>query len=243
VTAAVQPGDVLLVRSGGFAGAMIRLGAALRDTPNLSNHVCVVHHTDAHGTVWAIEGRPGGVGWRDARAYLESPWTITNRIQPKTDAQRAAVCTTMEAMLGTPYSWTEIVQDAGMALGLHSVWAEKVNGQPPGEIVCSSLAAYAYDKAGLSAPEPADYKHVTPGDWTAWLIANRWTSPGLLYSERRFNGPVRATLKGPPHVSPLPEDMRGAFSQSRAAAICLQAIPRAWYPPLCQWRTIAFTAL
>lgn len=30
----VQPGDILAVRSSGFAGAMIRFGAALLDRPN-----------------------------------------------------------------------------------------------------------------------------------------------------------------------------------------------------------------
>ena len=173
----LQPGDVILVRTGGLAAAMIRLGAALRGAPNLSNHIAVAHHADAHGTLWAIEGRPGGAGWRDAGAYLASPWTVTNRVQPKTAVQRAAVCKTMEAMLGTAYSWAEIAEDAGMAFGLKDIWSEKVNGTPPGEIVCSSLAAYAYDKAGLPAPSPADYAHVTPGDWTAWLIQNRWSSP------------------------------------------------------------------
>lgn len=176
MTAAVQPGDVILARTGGLAGTMIRLGAALRGRPDLVNHAAVAHHTDAHGVLWLIEGRPGGVGWRDARAYLGSPWTITNRTQPKTGAQRAAVCKTMEAMLGTPYSWAQIAEDAGLAFGLKDIWAERAGGKPPGEIVCSSLAAYAYDKAGLSAPAPADYAHVTPGDWTAWLIQNRWLS-------------------------------------------------------------------
>jgi len=80
---AVQPGDVLAVRGGGLAGKLIRLGAAFRGQPNLDAHIAVVHHTDEHGTVWALEGRPGGVGWRDAKAYLASPWTVTNAGQPK----------------------------------------------------------------------------------------------------------------------------------------------------------------
>lgn len=170
----VQPGDVLAVRSGSFAAAAIRLGAALLGRPNLSSHIAVVHHTDAHGTIWTLEGRPGGVGWRDAKAYLESPWTLTNAAQPKTAAQRERVCDTMLAMIGTQYSWQTIAEDAAIAFGLKDIWAEKVNGKPPGEIVCSSLAAYAYDKAGLAAPSPADYAHVTPGDWDQLILENRW---------------------------------------------------------------------
>jgi len=54
----LRPGTVLVTRSGGFAGTMIRFGAALRGKPNLQNHVAVAHHTDVHGTLWCIEGRP-----------------------------------------------------------------------------------------------------------------------------------------------------------------------------------------
>src|SRR5262244_4651766 len=74
----VQPGDILVTRSASLFGRLIRLGAALRDQPNADNHVAIVHHTDKHGTTWCLEGRPGGVGWRDARDYLRSPWTMTN---------------------------------------------------------------------------------------------------------------------------------------------------------------------
>ena len=42
-----------------------------------------------------VEGRPGGAGWRDARDYLTSKWTLTNAAQPKTAEQRDAVCATM----------------------------------------------------------------------------------------------------------------------------------------------------
>jgi len=171
---ALQPGDVLAVRMGGWAGRLIRLGAALRGLPDLDAHIAVMHHADAQGTAWAIEGRPGGVGWADAAAYLASPWTMTNIAQPKTGPQRAAVCQVMEAMLGTPYSWSAIAGDAAVALGLKDIWSEKVNGTLPGGIVCSSLAAYGYDRAGLTAPGPGDYAHVTPGDWLQLIITNRW---------------------------------------------------------------------
>ncbi len=174
--AAVQPGDILATRSPGMGGRLIRFGAAMRELvtgqaePNLQNHVAIVHHQDAHGTLWALEGRPGGVGWRQADDYLASPWTLSNAGQPKTAGQRAAVCKTAEAMIGTAYDWRAIVEDAGAAFGLHGVWAEKAGGQVPGHIVCSSLAAYAYDRAALAAPEPEDYAHVTPSDWVAFII-------------------------------------------------------------------------
>jgi len=172
VTTSVQPGDILAVRSGGLAGAAIRLGAALRDQVNLSSHIAVVHHTDEHGTVWALEGRPGGVGWRDARDYLASPWTVTNAGQPKTAEQRETVCATMLAMIGTAYDWEAIVADAAGAFGLAGIWHPAWDGTVPAHVVCSSLAAYGYGKAGLECPKNG--REVTPAAWVDLIMTNRW---------------------------------------------------------------------
>jgi hypothetical protein len=168
-----QPGDLLVTRSEGFAGAAIRLGAALRGEPNLCNHVAVIHHTDAKGTTWCLEGRPGGVGWRDARDYLRSPWTVSNWGQPKTAAQRNTVIITTLAMIGKPYDWQAIADDAFKALGmpLNEAW-NLTDGTVPGHVVCSSLAAYAYAKAGLG--HPAGDRLVSPGDWLQLIISSGW---------------------------------------------------------------------
>lgn len=174
IAVTVQPGDVLLTRSPGIWTRLIRLGAALRDEPNLDSHVAIAHHVDASGTLWCLEGRPGGAGWRDASAYLASPWTVTNSAQAKSTQQRDAVCKTAEAMTGTQYAWSAIIEDAGLAFGLKDIWAKKADGQVPGHIVCSSLAAYAYDRAGLAAPEPSDFRHVTPGDWLSFVITHHY---------------------------------------------------------------------
>ena len=169
----IEPGTVLVTRSGGIAAFFIRLGAALRGRPNLGNHVAVAHHTDDKGTLWVVEGRPGGVGWRDATAYLASTWTLTNVTQPLTDAQRAAICTQMESLLGSAYGWDAIAADAlddlGMAL---PGWDATFKGQVAGHLVCSSLAAYAYGKAGV--PHPPGGRRCQPGDWSEFVLRRAW---------------------------------------------------------------------
>lgn len=174
---APQPGDILVTRSSSLFGALIRLGAAIRDQPNLGNHVAVVHHKDLHGIMWCIEGRPGGVGWRDATEYLRSRWTITNADQPKTYAQRELICQAADAAIGTPYDWQGIAADAAEALKLPALFAEKWDGHVPGHVVCSSLAAWAYSKAGLAHPVYDDLPRTTPGDWLQFLLTRAWATP------------------------------------------------------------------
>jgi hypothetical protein len=165
----VFAGDVLAVRSSGFAAEMIRLGAALAGKPDISNHIAVVHHTDGKGVTWCLEGRPGGVGWRNAADYLNSHWTLDNAAQPKTPEQRETVCKAAEAMLATRYDWAAIVGD-GLA-DLH-LW-DPVDGQVHGETVCSALAAYAYDQAGLLRPAGGE-RLVQPADWDQFMITRAW---------------------------------------------------------------------
>jgi len=149
----------------------IRVGAAVANKPNLSNHVAIVHHTDAHGVLWVIEGRPGGVGWRAARDYAGSKWTLSNTAQPKTPAQRKTVCDTALLLIGTGYDWEAIAADA--AADVHLDWAPTWHGTVPGHVVCSSLACYAYDKAGLARP-PGNPRTDQPADWDDWILTNGW---------------------------------------------------------------------
>lgn len=171
-----QPGDVLAVRTSGWASTMIRLGAALAGKPNLSNHIAVVHHTDGKGTTWAIEGRPGGAGWRDAGAYLTSRQTLTNAAQPKTTGQRSAICATMEALIGSEYSWVTIAADAMDDLRLPvSGWDRNFHGTVDGGFVCSNLAVYAYLKAGVPCPDGG--RGTQPAAWDEWILTRGWEHP------------------------------------------------------------------
>jgi hypothetical protein len=175
VVTEVKPGDLLVTRSAGRAGYLIRLGAAIRNKPALVNHVAVMHHRDPQGRWWVVEGRPGGVGWRQAADYLRSPYTLSNAKQPKTDAQRTEVTAGAVAMLGTSYDWAAIAQDAAGAFGLDRVWTlDFADGGVPGAVVCSSLAAYLYAKVKLVCPVGG--REVEPADWLSLWAEQGWAS-------------------------------------------------------------------
>jgi hypothetical protein len=171
----VLSGDLLLCRSkAGFAGRMIRFGALLRGQSEEWNHVAVVHHRDDAGTVWAIEGRPGGVGWVDARKYLTDPMTITNVGQPKLDGQRSIVCAGAVSLLGVAYDWKAIGMDAASAARIDLAWKIHDPTGVPAHVVCSSLADWLYQKAGLINPSRMPSALTTPADWADLIIRQRW---------------------------------------------------------------------
>lgn len=173
------PGDVVIVRTPSSnwlertESFLIRLGAALRGEDDLENHVAVVHHTDGHGTTWAIEGRPGGVGWTDISSY-DNPYFLSNAAQPKTIEQRAKVYKAAEGLLGVAYDWTAIGMDAAEALGLGDLWTNGPwDGKPPAHLVCSALAAWVYRDANLPCPA-TPWRTTTPADWAEWVLRKGW---------------------------------------------------------------------
>src|SRR5216684_1401852 len=179
-TAAVGPGDVLVVQTNGWASKLIRIGAILQGEPSLDNHVIIAHHYTDPGTTkeifWGIEGRPGGTGEIDMRRFLDSRWTVNNIRQPKTDAQRATICAAMTAAVGTRYDWDAIASDAAAALHIEDIFPnrERWGNQVPGHVVCSSLAAWGYNKAGLRYPSTHIMPATTPADWEDFISFNKY---------------------------------------------------------------------
>lgn len=174
---AVDVGDVICTRTPkGWPGYLIRLGAALRDRPSTVNHVIVVWKRDDAGTLWGIQGQPGGVNQVDVRLALKAPYTITNAAQPKTEVQRYVIASEAEAFLGKEYDWTGIALDAMDAIGAHNLWRSKwgKDGVPPAHVVCSSMADWLYDHVGLASPGGRFDRRVTPGDWAAWIMEEGW---------------------------------------------------------------------
>ncbi len=171
----LAPGDVICTRNPrGWMARFIRLGAALQDKPNLVNHVIVVHHRDPKGVLWGLEGRPGGVGpIALTKRVLEQPYVISNSEQPKTEEQRFLVAKSVEKLTGAPYDWGGIALDGLDALGV-DLWDNRWGPEPPGHVVCSSLADWSYDVVGLPSPGDRFDRTVTPGDWAKFIVEKEW---------------------------------------------------------------------
>ena len=172
----LQPSDLVIVRTPGIPAWVIRFGEMLQGKPDLRNHVAMFHHT-ANNVNWYLEGRPGGLGWRpfpvNADGYLGSAWTVTNAAQPRTTAQRDAICASMRSLLHAPYDWAAIEADAASALHMPDLW-DNWDGKMPGHVVCSSSAAWAYDANGAAAPLVGGGRLTEPADWDAFIAARAW---------------------------------------------------------------------
>lgn len=178
--ALLKPGDVLVVHGSGFFGDLIRLGSAIAGKPNLDGHVAFMHHYDAQGVPWGIEGRPGGVGWADMRPYLNDPYMLNNCAQPgRTDADRGTCAQDAEGMNGTKYDWFAILGDgfndlSPVNLSEHLWNLNGPQGVKPGAVVCSSFAAYLYMQRKWAHPDLNDERYCQPDDWAQFILLNKW---------------------------------------------------------------------
>jgi hypothetical protein len=173
----IRPGLVLAVATSGTFGDLIRLGSEILDEPAAQSHIAVVDHKDGStGRWWGIEGRPGGVGWRDLSDYLRARETIANIRQPLDTGQQALICSAMRQTLGTKYDWDAIMQDAARDLHLEELWADtdQWDSNVPAHVVCSSVAAWAYARAVAAYPRQADERHIEPTDWVQFIQDNNF---------------------------------------------------------------------
>lgn len=173
-------GDVLVTREGPwYVSAAIRLGAAMLGTPAFCNHVIIVHHRDADGAWWGIEGRPSGVGWVNLNTRLDMRLTNANNDQPKNEDQRYLIAKASETLFNTPYDWGGISVDVAEAFRVQHALRDQIkewaDGETPSHVVCSSFADWAYETVGL--PNPGGNKRTrftTPGDWDRFMLEKEW---------------------------------------------------------------------
>lgn len=177
----LRPADIVVVHGSGFFGKLIRFGSGLAGKPNLDGHVVVMHHWDAQGIPWGIEGRPGGVGQVDMRPYLNDPYMLNNCAQPgRTESVRVLAAADARGMEGTKYDWEAILGDAINDVSpvnlSENLWnLNGPQGVKPGGVVCSSFAAYVYMKRRWAHPNLNDERYCQPDDWAEFIIENKWS--------------------------------------------------------------------
>lgn len=172
----LKPADIIAVRLGGLPSELIRVGEELSGKPGLENHIAFMHHW-LGDVPWGLEGRPGGVGWVDLREYLASPYTVNNCGQPgRSDTGRGQVAGLAELMLGTKYDWAGITDDTLRCFHMPDLFSSTFRGLVPGHVVCSSYAAFLYERQGWDRPLVGD-RDTEPADWCALSMVNGWNVP------------------------------------------------------------------
>ena len=182
------PGDILAVWGGSSPiQNLIRVGEALKGEPAVANHVIVVTHLDQVGRWMGIQGQPGGVGPVDCSRVLSSNLTRSNHAQPRDNShgQTALFLASCARSLGIEYDWVGIAEDTLDALHLQDMsavidplwrWPSKGN-ELPGHVVCSSLAAMLYERAGWDHPDLGTERVCEPSDWWTWSNDHAWAIP------------------------------------------------------------------
>jgi hypothetical protein len=185
------PSDVLAVYGGpsSWGQRLIRIGGILAGHTGVANHVQIVTHQDQAGRWIGIEGRPGGVGLCDCTPSLNSDLTRSNHDQPRPGGDKAMTQFLAGAAksLGIQYDWVGIAMDTAQAAGVPDLakaidplwrWTspqQQASGILPGHVVCSSLAAMLYTRAGWAEPTgKQDDRTCTPPQWWDWSDQKQW---------------------------------------------------------------------
>lgn len=146
------PGSYCCVRTGGFYAWLIRMG-----TRSHFNHAFVVIDGER-----IIEADPGGARWARLSDYGTDGMVFAPDVL--SDEQRTALARKAEALLGTPYGWTDIVRLSLRCLGLNWSWLTR-KADNEAAMICSQLVAACGAAAGVDwlcgRSCPAE---VTPGD-------------------------------------------------------------------------------
>lgn len=199
--AQIGPGDIIVTLEGKAPFShLIRFGAWLRRQSPKVDHVIGVHHygppagqPDGRPRWWGIEGRPGGVGWRDLTKVLarKNSWSNAGQIAaeshrwqpsgwiPATEQEtRFLLATYFERLLKIPYDWEAIGAHARVALRAHHIrklreWRE---GEFPAEVVCSSGMDAAMEEVHLTNPGGNAVTRLTsPAQFLTFFLDAPWT--------------------------------------------------------------------
>ncbi len=152
---ALLPGHYICVRTSGFVPWVIR-----EATDSEVNHTAIVLPRQR-----VAEAGPGGVIVSPLAKYTGA-YAVSNVNEPMTGAQRERVWRKAESLVGTPYDFAAIGEDACDILHWHWTWLLRLAGARR-RLDCSQMAAVC----GAAAVPPLDwlcgkatYCEVTPGD-------------------------------------------------------------------------------
>lgn len=170
-------GDVMVTRNNYPGSWFVRMGQRILGKSPLVDHVIIIHHIDAAGVLWGIQGQPGGVGWVEIEKFRSDPFANANVEQPKNTYQRTRIVELSEGMLGTEYDWVGIVLDGMHAIGASILWRARdwKTGLVPAHVVCSSFADYIYEVVQLPNPgRDENTRGTMPGDWDDFIVKKGW---------------------------------------------------------------------
>lgn len=130
----MREGDFFVIHTEGWAGRLIRLV-----TRSDVNHAGIYV---GNGTI--IEARPSGAG--TAGVPTGAHWSSL----PLSDGDRAAIVDAAKSLVGTPYSWVDVVC-IGLAdlFGWHVPEFVRTRLNRRSRLMCSQLVDTAYLKAGI----------------------------------------------------------------------------------------------
>lgn len=161
-------GDFVLFDTGGFLGALIRLG-----TRSSFNHGAIVWTSEGD---LILEAAPrAGIRVNSIRSYGRDNRVFSTDHIPLMPYERSAILAKADSLRGVGYGYLDIV-----ALALYSVtglrwkWLTR-RVMREDRLICSQYIAVCYAAAGITLVPGKTPQEVTPGDLALALL--EWPAP------------------------------------------------------------------
>lgn len=152
-----QPGDFGLTRIAGTTGKLVSIGQRIVGSGSFYTHAFVYL-----GNGEIIEAEPGGARKTLLSHALQGRKTAAYSDFDLTPAQRSAIVSAAESLLGTPYSFLDYLA-IGEARLLHTTRLERYVSDT-GHMICSQLVDECYRRAGIELFPNRISGDVAPGD-------------------------------------------------------------------------------
>jgi cell wall-associated NlpC family hydrolase len=151
------PGDIGLCRISGTTGRLVSAGQCLIGSGSYYTHAFVYV-----GAGEVIQAEPGGA----KRVFLSEALNGRRRVAyssfPLTDAQRGAIVSAAESLIGTPYSYLDYAAIGAARLAHIDALERFVENTH--HMICSQLVDECYRRAGIELFPNRIPGDVAPGD-------------------------------------------------------------------------------
>lgn len=172
----LTPGMIGFAKIRGFVGFLIRLGQWFLKDDSRWTHVFIYLGEGPYGKYTIFAAQPGGARYDDLREISEVAWLSMLRPTPE---QFDVIKRECDRLKGVSYSFLDYLSLGLLRFGIKWEWVRN-RVRDSGHMICSQLADFVYNMAGIHLFQDREHMDVSPGDLANLAVERIWLAPADL---------------------------------------------------------------